>query len=333
MRRRDFITLLGGATAAWPLSARAQQAAIPVIGWLGTGWPDSVPEQIQAFHEGLSGAGFVEGRNVAIEYRWEEGRYDQHDRLPTLAADLVRRKVTVIIAQGGPRPARAAMSATATIPIVFSAASDPVAAGLVASLNRPGGNVTGTYSLGNELGTKQLGLIRELVPAASKIALLVNANSPGADLLPKDLQGAVRSLGLQLAVLSVGSERDVGSERELGAVLASFVQQRPDALLIQAGTFLSHWRMQIAAAAAQHGIPAIAGFHDFVVAGGLMAYAGSATETSRQMGLYAGRILKGEKLANLPVVQATRFTWRSISRRRKRSASPCRRRCSPSPMR
>jgi putative tryptophan/tyrosine transport system substrate-binding protein len=300
IQRRDFITLVGSA-AAWPLTARAQQRALPVIGWLGTGWPDSASEQLRAFHEGLSGAGFVDGNNVAIEYRWEEGRYDQHDRLLALSADLVRRQVAVIIAFGGPRPTRAAKSATSTIPIVFFAASDPVAAGLVASLNRPGGNVTGTYSLAGELGTKQLGLIRELVPAASKIALLINTNSPGADLFPKDLQAAVRSLGLQLAILRVGSERD------LDAVLASFAQQRPDALLIQADTFLMHWRVQIAAAAARHAIPAIAGSHDFAAAGGLMTYAGSATEAGHQVGRYAGRILKGEKPADLPVVQSTKF--------------------------
>ena len=302
MKRRDFIILLGGA-ATWPLAARAQQPAMPVIGWLGTGWRDSAPEQIQAFSKGLNSAGFVEGKNVAIEYRWEEGRYDQYDRLSELGADLVCRQVSLIIAFGGPRPTRAAKSATSTIPIVFFAASDPVAAGLVTSLSRPGGNVTGTYSFANELGIKQLGLIRELVPAASNVALLVNANTPGADLLPNDLQAAVRSLGLKLAILRVGSERD------LDAVLASFAQQRPDALLIQADTFLNHWRIQIAAAAAQHAIPTIAGNHDFAAAGGLMTYAASPTEAGHQVGLYAGRILKGEKPANLPVVQATKFDF------------------------
>jgi putative ABC transport system substrate-binding protein len=300
MRRRDFITLLGGAVAAWPLAARAQQPAMPVVGLLGTGWPDSAPEQIQAFREGLSGAGFVQGKNVAIEYRWEEGQFD---RMPGLAADLIRHQVALIFAFGGPRPARAAMSATSTIPIVFSAASDPVATGLVASLNRPGGNVTGTYSLANELGIKQLGLIRELVPAASTIALLVHSGTPGADLLPKDVQAAARSLGLQLVILSAGSER------KLEAVFASLAQQRPDALLIQADTFLTHWRIQIAAAAAQHAIPTIAGSHDFAAAGGLMTYATSPTESGHQAGLYAGRILKGEKPANLPVVQATKFDF------------------------
>jgi putative ABC transport system substrate-binding protein len=299
MRRRDFITLLGGATATWPLAARAQQA-LPVVGWLGTGWPDSAVEQNQAFHKGLGGAGFVEGRNVAIEYRWEEA---QQDRMPALAADLVRRKVAVIFAFGGPRPTLAAKSATSTIPIVFQGASDPVATGVVTSLNRPGGNVTGTYSLANELGTKQLELIRQVVPAARAVALLIHTNTPGADLLPKNLQAAVRSIGLQLVILSAGSER------ELEAVLASLAQQRPDALLIQADTFLSHWRIQIAAAAAQHAIPAIAGNHDFAAAGVLMTYTTSPTESVYQAGLYTGRILKGEKPADLPVVQSTKFVF------------------------
>jgi putative ABC transport system substrate-binding protein len=294
--RREFITLLGGA-AAWPLAAQAQQPAVPVIGWLGTGWRDSATEQVYAFREGLSGVGFVEGKNVAIEYRWEEGQYD---RLPALAADLARRKAAVIFAYGGPRPTRAAKSATSTIPIVFTAATDPVAAGLVASLNRPGGNVTGIYSLANELGAKQLGLIREVVPTAITIALLVNPNTPGAEALPKNLQAAVRSLGLQLVILSAGSERD------LDAVFASLAQQRPDALLIQSDGFLIHRRIQIAATAAQHGIPAIAGSHYFAAAGVLMTYATSVAESSYQAGLYAGRILKGEKPVDLPVQQSTK---------------------------
>jgi len=294
--RREFITLLGGA-AAWPLAAQAQQPAVPVIGWLGTGWRDSATEQVYAFREGLSGVGFVEGKNVAIEYRWEEGQYD---RLPALAADLARRKAAVIFAYGGPRPTRAAKSATSTIPIVFTAATDPVAAGLVASLNRPGGNVTGIYSLANELGAKQLGLIREVVPTAITIALLVNPNTPGAEALPKNLQAAVRSLGLQLVILSTGSESD------LDAVFASLAQQRPDALLIQSDGFLIHRRIQIAATAAQHGIPAIAGSHYFAAAGVLMTYATNVAESSYQAGLYAGRILKGEKPADLPVQQSTK---------------------------
>jgi putative tryptophan/tyrosine transport system substrate-binding protein len=300
MRRRDFITLLGSAAAAWPLAARAQQPAMPVIGWLGTGWPDSASAQLKAFHEALNAAGIVEGKNVAIEYRWEEAQFE---RMPALAADLVRHQVRVILAFGGPRPTRAAMSATSNIPIVFTASSDPVAAGMVASLSRPGGNVTGTYSLTNELGTKQLRLMLELVPAVSKIALLVHTGTPGADLLPKDIQPAARSLGLQLVILSAGSEH------ELDAVFASLTQQRPDALLIQQDTFLTHWRIQIAAAAAQHAIPTMASSHEFLAAGGLMTYGTSAADSGYQAGLYVGRILKGEKPDALPVVQATKFEF------------------------
>jgi putative ABC transport system substrate-binding protein len=297
MRRRDFITLLGGA-AAWPLAAHAQQVAAPVIGWLGTGWPDTALDQVPALLKGLSEAGFVEGRNVTIEYSWEEGRYD---RLPVLAAELLRRPVTLIVAFGGPRPTRAAMLATSTIPIVFIAATDPVATGVVASLNRPGGNVTGVYSLANELGTKQLGLLRELVPAAGMIAMLVNPNSPGADVISKDVQIAVRSLGLQFQVLSAGSDLD------LDGVFASLAQHRPDALLVQGDAFLIHRRIQIAAAAARYAIPAISGSHDFAAAGGLMTYGANAADGPHQAGLYVGRILKGERPADLPVVQSTKF--------------------------
>jgi putative ABC transport system substrate-binding protein len=298
MKRREFITLLGGAAATWPLAARAQQPALPVVGWLGTGWADAASGQIAGFRNGLNEAGFVEGRNVTIEYRWEEGQYD---RLPALAAELVRRPVALILAFGGPRPTRAAKSATSTIPIVFNAATDPVATGLVASFNRPGGNVTGVYSLANELGAKQLGLLRELVPAASMIAVLVNPESPGADFLPKDVQIAVRSLGLQLAVLSAGTDLD------LEVVFASLARQRPDALLVQADAFLIRRRVQIASAATRLAIPTISGANDFAAAGGLMTYGASAADGPHQVGLYVGRILKGEKPANLPVMQSTKF--------------------------
>jgi putative ABC transport system substrate-binding protein len=294
IRRREFISLLGG-SAVWPLAVRAQQAAMPAIGWLATGWPDTA-QNLAAFHRGLNEAGFVEGRNVSIEYRWEEGQYD---RLPELAADLVRRSVTVIFASGGPRPTRAAKSATSTIPIVFNAATDPVTTGLVASLNRPGGNVTGAYSLTNELGTKQLGLLREIVPAATKIALLVNPNTPGAAALPKDVQIAVRSVGLQLQVLSAGTEAD------LDKVLAGLAQQRPDALLIQTYVFLNR-RTEIAATAARLRIATISAAQNFAAAGGLMSYGGGSAD-AYQAGLYVGRILKGAKPADLPVVQSSKF--------------------------
>jgi putative ABC transport system substrate-binding protein len=297
MKRREFVTLLGGA-AAWSFAAHAQQSAMRVIGWLGTGWPDTSAGQMAAFSKGLNEAGFVEGKNATVEYRWEEGQYD---RLPALAAELVRRPVAVIFASGGPRPARAAKSATSAIPIVFWAATDPVATGLVASLNRPGGNVTGVYSLANELGTKQLGLLREFVPTASMIALLVNPETPGADFLPKDVQIAVRSLGLHLRVLSASTERD------LDEVFRLLAQERPDALLVQADAFLIRWVVQIAAAAARQAIPTISGAHDFAAGGGLLSYGASGTDAHHQAGLYVGRILKGEKPADLPVVQSTKF--------------------------
>jgi putative ABC transport system substrate-binding protein len=299
MRRRDFITLLGGMAAAEPLRALAQQPAMPVIGWLATGWSDTSPDHVPAFRKGLNEAGFVEGKNVTIEYRWEEGQYD---RLPALATELVHRPVTVIMASGGPRPTSAAKSATSTIPIVFWSATDPVATGLVASLNRPGGNVTGVYSLSSELGTKQLGLLREFVPAASMIALLVNPSTPGADFISKDIQIAARSLGLQIRVLSAGTERD------LDDVFISLAQQRPEALLIQADAFLLRRRVQIAAAAARQAIPTISGGGlDFAAGGGLMSYGANGADAHHQAGLYVGRILKGEKPADLPVVQSTRF--------------------------
>ena len=271
---------------------------MPVIGWLGTGWRDT-SSNLAAFHKGLNEAGFVEGRNVAIEYRWEEGQYD---RLPALAADRVRRGVTVIFANGGPRPTLAAKLATSTIPIpiVFNTATDPVATGLVASLNRPGGNVTGAYSLTNELGTKQLGLLREIVPAATKIALLVNPNTPGATVLPNDLQNAVRSVGLQFQVLSAGTEAD------LDKVLAGLAQQRPDALLIQGDAFLNRHIEEIAATAARVGIATICASQNFAAAGGLMSY-GTGGADAHQAGLYVGRILNGAKPADLPVVQSSKF--------------------------
>jgi putative ABC transport system substrate-binding protein len=298
MRRREFITLIGGATAAWPFAARAQQRPMPVIGWLSVGRLEGLTDSIAAFRTGLNDAGFVEGKDVTIDYRWEEG---QDDRLPALAAELARRPVAAILASGGQRPTRAAQAATSTIPIVFTIQTDPVAAGLVASLNRPGGNLTGVYSLANELVTKQLGLIRELVPTARRVALLVNPDSPGAEIVPRQIQGAVRSLGLDLAILRARSERD------LDEVSATLGWQRPDALLIQADIFLHNRYARIAAMAAQHAVPAIASARDFPAAGGLMSYGSSSPVLYRQAGLYVGRILRGDKVTDLPVVQATKF--------------------------
>jgi putative ABC transport system substrate-binding protein len=296
--RRDFITLLGGAAAAWPLAARAQKPAVPVIGFLSVGRLDALTDSIAAFRTGLNEGGFVEGKNVTIDYRWEEG---QDDRLPALAAELARRPVAAILASGGQRPTRAAQAATSTIPIVFTIQTDPVAVGLVASLNRPGGNLTGVYSLANELVTKQLGLILELVPSARRIALLVNPDSPGASLVPGQIQGPVRSLGLELAILRARNERD------LDEVSATLGQQRPDALLIQADLFLLNRSAQIAAMAEQHAVPSIATTRVFPAAGGLMSYGANSPVLYRQAGLYVGRILRGDKVTDLPVVQATKF--------------------------
>jgi putative ABC transport system substrate-binding protein len=294
--RRDFITLLGSA-AAWPLAVRAQQG-LPVVGWLSVGWSDTLPDSLAAFHTGLNEAGFVEGRNVTIDYRWADGRTE---RLPALAADLVRRQVAVILASGGPRPARAAQATTSTIPIVFTSQTEPVAAGLVASLNRPGGNLTGVYSLSSELGTKQLGLLRELVPTASLFALLVNPESPGGNILSREIQAAAGSLGLRLQVLSASTEHD------LDEVLSNLGEQQPGALLVQSDILFVRRRDQIASTAAHHAIPTISGTRDFAVAGGLMSYGASTLPLYRQAGVYVGRILKGEKVADLPVEQATKF--------------------------
>jgi putative ABC transport system substrate-binding protein len=300
LNRRAFITLIGGAAVAWPFAARAQQPAVPVIGWLSVGWSDVLAGSVAAFRKGLNEAGFVEGKNVTIEWRWEEGRYDQ---LPAMAAELVRRPVAVILANGGPRPARAAKISTATIPIVFTTQSDPVATGLVASLSRPGGNVTGVYSFANELGTKQLGLLRELAPTTGMIALLVNPESPGADIILKDVQMAVRSLGLRFQVLSASIERD------LDAVFTSLGQQRPGALLVQNDIFLASRFVQIASTAVQHAIPTISNSQAFAAAGGLMSYGAGGPDLPHQAGLYVGRILKGEKPADLPVAQPTKFEF------------------------
>jgi putative ABC transport system substrate-binding protein len=297
MKRREFITLVGGA-AAWPLAVRAQQPALPVIGWLGAGSPDTLADRVTAFRKGVNETGLVEGRTVAIEFRWAEGRVD---RLPALAAELVRRPVAAILASGGTLPTRAAKAATSTLPIVFTTNNDPVAAGLVASLNRPGGNVTGVNSMAGETGAKQLGLLHELVPAAATMGLLVNPKSPAADASVRDLQMAVRSLGLQLRVLRAGTER------EIDEVFAGFAQRHPDVLLVQNDPFFGNQRNQIASLAARNTIPTIYASRDFAAAGGLMSYGASSLDGYHQAGIYIGRILKGEKPADLPVVQSTKF--------------------------
>ena len=295
MKRREFITLVGGAAATWPLGARAQQPAMAVIGFLGSASPDLYAKALQAFRQGLSDIGYVEGRNVAIEYRWAGG---QNDRLPALAADLVRRQVSVIAVLVGTPAALAAKAATSTIPVVFQVGTDPVAAGLVASLVRPGGNVTGVTNLNTELGPKRLELLRELIPTANTIALLVNPTSPFVtENISRELQSAARTLGLQLHILNASTERDFDK------VFETLLQLRADALVIAPDAMFISRSEQLGALTLRHAVPAITQFREFTVAGGLMSYGGSFTEAARQVGVYTGRILKGEKPADLPVQQ------------------------------
>jgi putative ABC transport system substrate-binding protein len=293
MRRRELMLLLGGAlTAARALCA--QQKAIPVIGYLGVAAPAPYDPRVAAFHQGLSDTGYVEGQNVAIEYRWAEGHYDW---LPTLAADLVGRKVDVIVASGGPAPARAAKNATTTIPIVFATGGDAVDFGLVASLARPGGNLTGVSLLANELMPKRLQLLSELVPQAKLIALLVNPGPPNND----DLREAARAKGIQLHILKAGTESEIDS------AFASFVQLHAGALLVGADLFFFGRREQLLALAARHALPAMYEWREFAAAGGLISYGASRAAAYRQVGIYVGKILHGAKPADLPVEQPTKL--------------------------
>jgi putative tryptophan/tyrosine transport system substrate-binding protein len=296
MRRRDFITLLGGA-AAWPLASSAQQAATPMVGFLHSQSPDSYSAIRTAFRQTLKEAGFVEGSNVTIEYRWANNQFDQ---LPALAADLVRRQATVIVAGGSAAPALAAKAATATIPIVFAYDGDPVQIGLVASLNRPGGNITGVTNLGGELGPKRMELLHELVPTATIIALLVNLTNPNAESLSRDAQAAARTLGLQLHVLHASTDR------ELDTVFTNLAELRAGALVIGADAFFTSHSEYLAAIALRHAVPTIFHFRDFAAVGGLMSYGGSITDSYQKVGVYSARILKGEKPADLPVQQSTK---------------------------
>jgi putative ABC transport system substrate-binding protein len=298
VRRREFITLLGSA-AVWPLAARAQQAAMPAIGVLSAEWRDLFADRLRAFHEGLSETGYVEGRNLAIEYRWAEGRNDQ---LPALAAELVRRQVTVIVTAGSTPAALAARAATTTIPIVFYLGADPVEVGLVTSLSRPGGNLTGVVTLNVEVGAKRLELLHELIPTATVVALLLNPTNPTlAQTLSRDLQAAARTLGLQLHVLHASNER------EIDTAFATLVQLRAGALVIGADALFNSRSEQLAALTVRHAVPAIYQFREFVSAGGLMSYGTTVVDTYRPVGVYTGPILKGEKPAELPVQQATRL--------------------------
>src|SRR5262245_1999238 len=296
MRRREFITLIGGA-AAWPVAARAQQPAMPVIGLLSTRAPGEDPHLLAAFSQGLKETGYVEGQNTALERRFAEGQYE---RLPALAADLVRQRVTVIAALGS-AAAPAAKAATTTIPVVFTVGVDPVEAGLVATMNRPGGNLTGVTGLGVELGPKRLELLRELVPKAEIIAALLNPNTPAIETQTRDLESAARALGVQLHVLHASSESDF--DRIFPKTLT---QLRAGGLVIGNDTFFISRSEQLAALALRHAVPAAYQFRAFAAAGGLLSYGSSLTDLYRLVGVYAGRILNGEKPTDLPVQQATK---------------------------
>jgi putative ABC transport system substrate-binding protein len=298
VKRRDFITLVGGAVAAWPLAARAQQPSIPVVGWLDATTPENSARLAEAFLRGLSETGFVDGHSVKIEYRWAENRYAQ---LPALAADLVSRKVDAIVASGGSVSALAAKTATATIPVVFAFGADPIKAGLVPNLNRPGGNVTGITIFSNELSSKKLEILHGLVPATAAIALLVNPDNPTADSVVQDTQKAAHALGRRLSVLRASNER------EIDTAWAGVVEQSAGGLIVAPDASFGARRDQLAALAARHRIPAIYETRRFAVAGGLISYGADVLEAHRQAGIYVGRILKGAKPADLPVLQPTKF--------------------------
>ena len=297
MKRREFITLLGGTAAAWPLMARAQQPAMPVIGFLNATSPDGYADRLRGFRQGLKDTGYVEGENVAVEYRWAE---DQIDRLPALAADLARRNVAVLAATST-SPALAAKAATATIPIVFMVAEDPVRLGLVTSLARPGGNATGINFYTGELTAKRLELLRELVPGATRVAVLINSANVSTETTLRDVESAARVMGLQMQVVRAGTRQ------EIDAAFKVFVRERPDALFVGLDPFLNSRRVQLAQLATLHRIPAAYSARDIAEVGGLMSYGTNITDAFRQVGIYAGRILKGAKPADLPVVQSSKF--------------------------
>ena len=300
IRRREFIVTLGGAAAAWPLAARAQQPAMPIVGFLGTTTPDDFMDRVAAFREGLTESGYVEGRNVLVEYRWPEGHYD---RLPSLAADLVRRQVAVIAATGGEPSALAAKAATTTIPIVFSIGGDPVRVGLVASLSRPGGTITGVHYFQPDLGAKRLGLLHELLPQATVIGILVNPTFTDAGAEARDATQAATLLGLQTQIVRA---RTVD---EFSTAFATLAQQKVAGLVLGNDAFFFRERQQLLALAARYDMPAIYCWREFALDGGLMSYAPSLTQGYRQVGIYVGRILKGEKPADLSVQRPTKFEF------------------------
>jgi putative tryptophan/tyrosine transport system substrate-binding protein len=298
MRRREFMTLLGVAAAGWPLAVRAQQSAMPIIGFLSSRSPAEAAAVVNAFRSGLGEVGYFEGKNVTIEYRWAEGRYD---RLPALASELVNRQVSVIAATGGDVSALAAKAATTTIPIVFTAGGDAVKIGLVSSFNKPGGNITGVNLFFTEMGAKRLELLRLLVPNATAIAMLVNPNNPTSSTDQKDVQAGARSIGAQVSIFTASRESDFEQ------AFAKIAEQKMSALLIGDDPFLMSQRDQLVRLSAHHAIPTIAFSREFTDAGGLMSYGTSIINGYRQTGFYVGRILKGDKASGLPVLQPTKF--------------------------
>jgi putative ABC transport system substrate-binding protein len=297
IKRRQFILLLGGAAAAWPLAARGQQSAMPVIGFLHPGSRDPNVDRLRGFDRGLKEVGYVEGENVAIVYRFADG---QANRLPELAADLVRRRVAVIVTTTGRGPL-VAQAATTTIPIVFAVNEDPVNLGLVASLARPGGNLTGVNFLNAELNAKRLQLLRQLASTAARVAVLINPSNPAADSSVTELEAAGKKMGLQIQILKATNSR------EIDAAFATLVRDRVDALFVAGDALFTTRRVQFATMTARHGIPAAFSAREYVQAGGLMSYGSNLADTFRQVGIYTGRILKGEKPADLPVLQPTKF--------------------------
>jgi putative ABC transport system substrate-binding protein len=296
MRRREFLTLIGGVAAAWPLAAHAQRPAMPVIGFLHIASPGAYVHVVAGFRRGLTESDFVEGRNVTVEYRWGEG---QLDRMPSLLADLLHHQVSVIVASH--QGAQAAKSAGVTIPVVFAAGDDPVKQGFVETLNRPGGNMTGAYLFTTELEGKRLGLLHDLLPKATIMAALIDARYPTADAQLRDVQSAAARLGVQLVVLHANSDHD------FEAVFTTLIEQKAEALLVCASPLFNNRRDQLVALAARHNIPAAYEWREFATAGGLLSYGNSLTDAFRQLGVYAGRILKGTKPADLPVVRPTKF--------------------------